>query len=281
MPSDYLCNLIIPGAAKSGTSSLHEYLNQHPKICMSRSKEPHHFSRIKKYELGARSHNELFDYSFEAQVFGESSTGYMIWPDSIKKISKNLDNPKIIMVLRDPVKRAFSHYRWRFRLGLEKRSFIEAVAKDGFGYDPEKPDKLGYKSYLQFSQYSKYCPMWFEEFGKDNCLLVSSAELKNEPIKILNECFNFLKLSPLESVDSVFANQTDSAPTMSSSSLKNLASLIPNQIKASSAYQSFRRNLLVGLAPDAPKNMTSEEESYVEEVLSDDIDYFKSTFGLK
>lgn len=281
MPSDYLCNLIVPGAAKSGTSSLHEYLNQHPKICMSRSKEPHHFCRIKKYELGAASHNELFDESCGVQVFGESSTGYMIWPDSIKKISINLDNPKIIMVLRDPVERAFSHYRWRFRLGLEKRSFMEAVDKDGFGYDPEKPDKFGYKAYLQFSQYSKYCPMWLEEFGRNNCLLVSSADLKNEPRKVVNECFSFLSLSSLESVDAVFANQTDTAPSMSSSTMKNLASLIPSQLKTSLAYQSLRRKLLVGLAPDAPRNMTSEEEGYVKEVLRDDIDYFNSTFSLK
>ncbi len=168
MNSEYLCNLIVPGAAKSGTSTLHDALNQHPEICMSDSKEPHYFCRFERNTKGPKHHNSLFSQVGGESVFGESSTSYMPWPDAIERISKDLENPKIIIVLRDPISRTFSHWRWRVKLGLEKRSLLQAIKLDGYGYDPEKPDGYGYMAYLQFSNYSKYCPLWIEKFGKEN-----------------------------------------------------------------------------------------------------------------
>jgi hypothetical protein len=72
-----LPNLIIPGAAKSGTTSLHKMLGQHPDIFMSRSKEPHYFSR-KQTPHGLAKYESLFDQSGDCPVRGESSTSYMV-----------------------------------------------------------------------------------------------------------------------------------------------------------------------------------------------------------
>ncbi|HEY9134269.1 MAG TPA: hypothetical protein VIM85_00570, partial [Pseudomonadales bacterium] len=79
-------NLFIPGSAKSGTSSLHEYLNQHPDISMSSEKEPHFFC-IKRNKKEAFEYEKLFEN--EKKYRGESSTGYMVFhgvPERIKKI---------------------------------------------------------------------------------------------------------------------------------------------------------------------------------------------------
>ena len=79
MTAEYLCNLVVPGAAKSGTSSLHEALNKHPEICMSEIKEPHYFCRLGKYAQGSSYHNSLFTAEETAKFFGESSTAPPIW----------------------------------------------------------------------------------------------------------------------------------------------------------------------------------------------------------
>lgn len=185
----YICNLIVPGAAKSGTSSLHEALSLHPEICMSTFKEPFFFCIKNEYERGPDFHNSLFEGTAASKIYGESSTGYMIGEEVTQRILECLFNPKIIMVLRDPVERTFSHYRWRYKLGLEKRPFLKAVRENGYGYDPEKPDTYGYMSYLQFSKYSIYIPLLIDAFGKENVLLLSSKMLREDTDKTLAECF--------------------------------------------------------------------------------------------
>ena len=58
----YRCNLIVPGFPKSGTSSLHDYLNLHPDICMSSPKECHFFAIENRYENGCKFHNKIFSF---------------------------------------------------------------------------------------------------------------------------------------------------------------------------------------------------------------------------
>lgn len=58
--SRYMCNLVVPGAAKSGTSALHEMLDAHPRVQMSSTKEPHYFSEDEIHENGVNWHNSLF-----------------------------------------------------------------------------------------------------------------------------------------------------------------------------------------------------------------------------
>lgn len=154
MRSDYLCNLIVPGAAKSGTSALHEYLRDHPMITMSEKKEPHHFCIDERYQGGAHAHNQLFKPTKHSRYFGESSTGYLPWPKAAERITRSLNKPKIIFLLRHPVARAFSHYRWRVRLGLEKRTLLDALDADGYGYHPHRATAYGWMAYLEFSQYT-------------------------------------------------------------------------------------------------------------------------------
>lgn len=74
------CNLVVAGFAKCGTTSLHKYLDLHPRICMSSRKEPHYFSLKAAYAKGSGWYDSLFDHSTaESTLFGESSTSYSTW----------------------------------------------------------------------------------------------------------------------------------------------------------------------------------------------------------
>ena len=130
-------NLLIVGAAKSGTTSLHNYLKQHPDIFMSDHKEPHFFinneigtNRIPKGISKYDDYIALFKNSESYKYRGESSSMYLQFPDiSIKNINKYLnDNVKIIIMLRNPIERAFSGYQHVKRYNvMETLDFEEAI----------------------------------------------------------------------------------------------------------------------------------------------------------
>jgi hypothetical protein len=279
--SEYLCNLVIPGAAKSGTSSLHEHLGAHPLIAMSSSKEPHHFCRDERYMKGASPHNLLFEGKPGARYFGESSTGYLPSPKAAERIAGDLTNPKAIFVLRHPAERCFSHYRWRYRLGLEKRTFLEAIKKDGYGYNPETPTEFGYMAYLEFSQYSQQCPFWEQKLGIDNCLYIASEDLLKDRQKTLNNCFIFLGLPILElGMAARNINETTSLGRRPSPIMTRIAGLLPDQLKSAHIYRQARDGILKAAAPQPPVTMTAEERAFVEESLADDIAWYEMQFSV-
>jgi hypothetical protein len=109
-------DFIIIGAQKSGTSSLHYYLDQHPDFCASSEKELHYFNRhvhfgkpLAEYEANFRS--------FRKKKHFESTPAYIYHPGALDLIKKTYPEIKLIAVLRDPVKRSYSawnHYRQTF-----------------------------------------------------------------------------------------------------------------------------------------------------------------------
>ena len=281
MANRYVCNLIIPGAAKSGTSSLHQYLGAHPEIAMSDSKEPHHFCKPALYASGADTHNAMFGLKPDAIYFGESSTGYLPWRPAVERIKRDLEATKIIMLLRHPVERCFSHYRWRYRLGLEKRPFMNALKADGFGYDPEKPSSYGYMAYLEFSKYSKQCPMWLDTFGEENCLLLNSSDLRRDHNGTMAKCFAFLDVRDFFSESTSEENQTNELERQPPVIVTKAMGLFPKYIKQSQTYKHLRQTVLRAIAPEPPSCMTTSERNFVEDALAEDITWFDSQFFAK
>ena len=117
-------NTFIVGAPKAGTSSLHFYLNQHPEICMSSVKEPNFFSAKEVENLyynsqivsSTKDYNSLFES--DVKIKGESSVSYLYYKEVAKRIYEYNAKAKIIIMLRKPVDRLFSHYLMDKRLGL-------------------------------------------------------------------------------------------------------------------------------------------------------------------
>src|SRR5437764_6469248 len=125
------CNLIILGFPKSGTSSLHEYLALHPDICMSREKEPQFFSISTQWERGFAWYDSLFeDEGRPRRWYGESSQSYSGWEPALQRIKAYLEEPRFIVLLRHPVDRLISHYRWLWAMDLESRPILKAVQEE-------------------------------------------------------------------------------------------------------------------------------------------------------
>ena len=123
-------NFLIVGAQKSGTTTLYDILDMHPEVNMSIIKEINYFTSIKKYSKGLKYYSSFFkEPKAEHKITGEASPGYMNTVVIPKMIYDDIGDVKIVMILRDPIKRAYSQY-WDNRRHLsESLSESEIIDK--------------------------------------------------------------------------------------------------------------------------------------------------------
>ncbi|MEO7988393.1 MAG: sulfotransferase [Chryseolinea sp.] len=198
-----LPNFLIAGSAKCGTSSLHSYLAQHPDIFMSRRKEPRFLSsqgmsfplngpldsRVEKWIVKTFSeYCDLFRDAANHKVVGESSADTLyFYKHTIPVIKKYLGNPKIVIVLRNPVKRSFSAYQHLVRDAREPLSFEDALLQEN---DRVKNNWELIYHYRAVSHYYEPLKAFLENFT--NVKVVMNEELAKEPHRVLSEVFEFL-----------------------------------------------------------------------------------------
>jgi hypothetical protein len=192
-----LPNLFIPGAAKSGTSSLHEYLNQHPDINMSKKKEPHFFCDNRSDDEW-KEYLDMFDDKYVYN--GESSTGYMLFNSVINRIEEKITGAKFIFLLRNPIDRIISHYNWLEGIAAEDKTLLDAIKYD-FDTEPNyhiHPVGPGYKNYYHWGLYYKYLKQFYKKIPAKQILIITTESLKNNPENTLNKCTDFLQLNRYE-----------------------------------------------------------------------------------
>lgn len=208
MKSKFLPNLFIPGAAKSGTTTLHELLNLHPEISMSKVKEPVFWNnkKFEKYiEQDWLNYKKLFVE--KSKIYGESTTSYMYYNSFIENINKNYKkSPKFIFILRNPIDRYNSHFWWMKGLGLEKNK-IKNVLNIESQINFEEYDYYP-KNYFQFGLYSKWIQRFIDNFGLENIKVITLEKLISNRLDTINSCFDFLGLKKLESIPEKNSNKT-------------------------------------------------------------------------
>lgn len=175
-----LPNLLVIGAPKCGTTSLHNYLDSHPEISMSKIKELDFFINDGTWDNGVEWYRENFDPT--STIRGESSTGYTRGQHAIgvaARAKSVLPEAKLIYLVRDPIDRIRSDYHHHRAIGLEPRSFAEALA------DPENP-------YFQASSYGSQLAPYIDHFGADRILVETQERLLSERRVCLARIFRFL-----------------------------------------------------------------------------------------
>jgi Sulfotransferase domain len=175
-----LPNLLIIGAAKCGTTSLHNYLNAHPEISMSDIKELDFFVGDGAWDQGVDWYKANFDPT--SAIRGESSTSYTRGrhtKDTVDRIKSVLSEVKLIYIVRDPIDRIRSDYHQHRTTGVERRSLAEALA------DPEN-------LYTQASMYGSQLTPYFDHFGADRILVETQERFLSERLACLGRIFRFL-----------------------------------------------------------------------------------------
>jgi hypothetical protein len=199
-------NLLIVGAAKSGTTSLFNYLSQHPDIFMSSNKEPHFLinkeigsGRIPNGINDLEKYTELFKDGGSFKFRGEASTMYLQFADaSIKNIKKYLcSKTKIIIMLRNPIDRAFSGYHHVRRFNkIENLSFEDAIDICEERYT-KNLNITPASRYLNIGLYSKMVSKYLNEF-KENVHIIIYDDFILDTNSELQKVYNFLSVEDFE-----------------------------------------------------------------------------------
>lgn len=275
------CNLIIPGFPKCGSTSLCHYLDHHSDIHMSIKKEPHYFSRDSVYERGSSWHDQLFDNSNrKAHIFGEASTSYAYDEKALSRIKSDLPNVKLILILRDPVERLLSHYKWLRSLGYENKTLKDALNEERSNeYSAEVYDRGTYKTYLRASSYSKYVPYILDEFGIDRVRLIRSEDLLRTPLKVINDCYSFLGVSPMHQMHEIKANMTSDQKKQNYWGLDKVSGIFPKKLKGKFVTSAYLKLLkMLGKSSVGKIIIDPEDVIMVQELLKADTAYYKELF---
>lgn len=247
---------------------------------MSSPKEPQFFSFDERFERGAYAHNSIFDKRAGSRYFGESSQCYFAHPWAIERITGNLAEPKAIIMLRDPIDRLFSQYRWNYKRGTETDSLVDAIATRG--------DEVGYifdaridmyrerGGYVAFSRYSKWVPLWEEALGTNNVLVVKFEDFVRDEAGTLLRCFSFLGVREFEFASSAPKNTTDETMLdIVPSNYRAISRLIPGTIKAFPMYARLKKRMLGRLTPEPVSRIDGPLQRHLEGVLREDIRFFE------
>lgn len=217
-------NLFLVGAMKSGTTTLHELLAQHPEISMSEPKEPCYFvspEQLKAlwpemWRMGfwkdEASYLALFKDKQQAKYFGESSTDYSKRPgiDGVaEKIAAFNPEARFIYIMRDPIERTLSHYWHMVEHRGELRAPLEAIQQD--------------PHYTEVSHYSYQLQPYLENFGREHVYALTFEALRRDPQTVVHAIYAWL------GVDSEFVPET----------LTRASNVTPEQIRQKRSGMGF------------------------------------------
>jgi len=211
-PFKMLPDFLIIGAARCGTTSLYEYLVLHPNISPASGKEVYFFD--KKYSKGLNWYRSFFPFklnksfytnSIEKKILtGEATPRYLYHPHSPKRIFTTLPNVKLIVLLRNPIDRAYSHYQMEVNHNHETLSFEDAVEKEESivkhyielmnNDDNYYSVEFYRKSYLTRGIYVTQLKNWFKFFSRDQFLILKSEDFYLDTNFVYNKVLRFLEL---------------------------------------------------------------------------------------
>ena len=196
--SDKKINFFIVGTQKGGTTFLWEYLKENSAAQMSAEKEIHFFDNEEmdwqnpKYSIL----HSYFSWEDRKTIRGEATPIYCYWPESLDRIRKYNQEAKIIMILRHPAKRAYSHWKMERLRGRETMSFDEAISKEN-RKRVLSGQGLGRRiySYIERGFYSEQIERITTLFPKEQVLFLRTDELWASYDKSLTQVLNFINVA--------------------------------------------------------------------------------------
>ncbi|NNE74486.1 MAG: sulfotransferase [Acidimicrobiales bacterium] len=201
-PQRPLPSFVVIGAMRSGTTSLFDYLSQHPHVDPPTRKEIHYFDL--HYERGLNWYRAFFPWGRPGVISGEASPSYLTVPSVPERLAATLPDAKLIVSLRDPAQRAVSHHSLRTKLGYEHRSLDEALADELSRIDREGqslPDivtRVTDIDYLVAGHYAEQLEAWFAHFRRSQFLIVDAHDLFADAGRVYERALRFLGLDAHE-----------------------------------------------------------------------------------
>lgn len=223
---------LVIGAQKAGTTSIYRFLESHPRILGAEKKEIHFFD-TSAYRHGMRWYLSHFPSASQAAqhragaggepLTGEASPYYLFYPHAPRRVAEAFPDIRLLVVLRDPVERAWSHYQHSVRYGREKLSFSEAVEREDERVKAdlermERDEDFYSSKCIQFTyrhrgMYLEQLRRWWSVFGESAILVLKSEDLFGGHEPTFRQLGEFLGLDGLSAEDFPRRNVAPQAPS--------------------------------------------------------------------
>jgi len=228
-------DFIIAGTQKGGTTALYEYFRLHQNICMADKKELHFFDEDRYFEKNNPNYSKYHRYfspNDHTQVIGEATPIYMYWNKSIERIYVYNPQIKLIIILRNPIDRAFSHWNMERDKGRESRTFLKAILDEESKINSPNYSQNKILSYLDRGYYSQQIKNIYNYFNKDQLLILRSEDLRENPDSTLMNVADFLSIPPFNPVDHKEVNSRSYPHKMSKDELTILTGIYEEEFSS-------------------------------------------------
>lgn len=204
-------DFFLGGAQKGGTTSLYAALTQHPQIIPGKFKEVFYYGNSDNYRKGLSHYKQFFATAYHKTVKQsnlskrvlaiDASTNTFESTEAPKRILKDNPSAKVIFILRNPVERAYSHYKMSHKRGWDLASFEKALELEEARIEDGKKQSVNYSGhnyafqrlgYKSRGLYVNYLKNWYKEFPKENILVVSSERFFANPQQVFDSICEFL-----------------------------------------------------------------------------------------
>jgi len=171
------------GVMRAASTWIYNCLKEHPEICVSLKKELNFFNESYNYHKGIKHYQSFFEHCPEDKITGEFTPAYLYHPKTPYLIHKHYPNIKLIVCLRNPVNRAYSHYRF----DVLKRNVLYIY--DTFEEAVKKNQPLIARGF-----YSKQLQRYFDLFPRKNILILFFEDINKDPVQFIQRIYHFLNL---------------------------------------------------------------------------------------
>ena len=194
-----LVTFLIAGVQKGGTTALYDYLADYPDVALSRVKEVHFFDD--ETRDWARPDYDDYHAGFDApggRPCGEATPIYLYWPQALERICAYNPAMRLVVALRDPVERAWSHWKMEYARGKETEPFAWCI-REGRARMAEGTPYPGFHrvcSYVERGFYGRQLARLLALFPRHQLLLLASDTLKRDPTATIGTICAFLNVAP-------------------------------------------------------------------------------------
>ena len=191
-------DFVIAGAQKAGTSVLDLYLREHPGIAMAVTRKELHFfdneEHFRTEPVDYAAYHANFAPRLPGQLRGEATPIYMYWDPAPARMARYNPALKIIVILRNPITRAYSHWNMQRQRGRETLPFLEALRAEPERARAAQPLQIRKQSYVDRGYYARQLRRLWRHFPVDQTLILRSEELQMERDATFKRIAAFLRL---------------------------------------------------------------------------------------
>jgi len=199
-----LPDFVVAGFPRCGTSSLWHYLRQHRDVFMPEKKELHFFDQ--HFDKGVKAwYSHAFDQAKEDQLVGEATPNYATLPHALERMNAWLPDARVILLIRNPVDRAYSAWWMHHSRGSEPHAFLETVQKNLKRIDSEGPfgwwdqvngsegeGEIDPPPLVEWGYYALHIKRLWELYPSEKCLVLTHEEFTEDVQAAAQRCWEFI-----------------------------------------------------------------------------------------